>query len=135
MRMDKPNIFSETLVVDKSHLDELNHVNNIQYLQWVQDIAKHHWEAMADKDWLEKYAWVALSHFIEYKKPAFLGDELLIQTHVHEFEGVKSIRLVRISNQETGDLIVQSSTTWCMIDRSKNKPVRVLDTMIKAFSN
>jgi len=135
MLMDKPNIFTQTIEVEKAHLDELNHVNNVQYLQWIQDVAKSHWEARADKIWLEKYAWVALNHFIEYKKPAFLNDKLLIQTHVHEFDGVKSNRLVRISNQETGNLLVQSSTSWCMIDRGRNKPTRVLESMVKAFSD
>ena len=27
------------LQVKKEHLDELHHVNNVQYLQWVQEIA------------------------------------------------------------------------------------------------
>ncbi|MBO3696937.1 thioesterase family protein [Roseivirga sp. E12] len=133
--MEKPNIFSKTLVVNQGHLDELNHVNNVQYLQWIQDVAKQHWEVCAEQQWVDKYAWVALSHFIEYKKPAFLNDTLLIQTHVHEFDGVKSNRLVRISNQASGDLIVQSSTSWCMLDREKNRPTRVLEAMVEAFSD
>lgn len=117
----------------EKHLDEMNHVNNVQYLQWIQDIAKSHWSQKANPIWLEKYAWVALNHFIEYKKPAFLNDELLIQTHVHSFEGVKSNRLVRISNKSTGELIVQSSTWWCMLDRETGKPARVLKEMVEAF--
>ncbi len=133
--MDNPNIYQESITVTEDHLDELKHVNNVQYLQWIQDVAKHHWDLKGDPVWLEKYAWVALNHFIEYKKPAFLGDKLLLQTHVHSFEGVKSNRLVRITNEASGTLIVQSSTNWCMIDRATNKPSRVLKEMVDAFSD
>ncbi len=133
--MDNPNIYQESIIVTQGHLDELLHVNNVQYLQWIQDVAKHHWDLKAAPAWLEKYAWVALDHFIEYKKPAFLGDKLRLQTHVHSFEGVKSNRLVRITNEVSGTLIVQSSTNWCMIDRLTNKPSRVLKEMVEAFSD
>ena len=34
--------FEQTLTVTSDHLDELKHVNNVQYLQWVQDIAGAH---------------------------------------------------------------------------------------------
>lgn len=133
--MENPNIFQERITVAADHLDELDHVNNVQYLQWIQDVAKHHWDLKADEAWLVKYAWVAINHFIEYKKPAFLGDNLLIQTHVNQFEGVKSNRLVRITNESTGELIVQSSTSWCMIDRANSKPARILKEMVDAFSD
>lgn len=133
--MSNPQIFEQNISVTRAHLDELNHVNNVQYLQWIQDVAKEHWLEAAQAEWLEKYAWVALNHFIEYKKPAFLGDELLVQTHVHEFTGAKSKRLVRITNKKTGDLVVQSSTWWCMIDRETNKPMRLPAEMLKSFES
>ena len=31
-------------IVNKEHLDDLNHVNNVQYLYWAQEIAKTHWD-------------------------------------------------------------------------------------------
>ena len=38
------NNFEQTLMVEHHHLDELQHVNNVQYLQWVQDISGAHWQ-------------------------------------------------------------------------------------------
>ena len=131
--MPEPQVFQQKLTVTASHLDEMNHVNNVQYLQWIQDVAKGHWEQAAAPIWLERYAWVVLNHFIEYKKPACLGNQLLIQTHVDSFTGPKSNRLVRITNEETQELIVQSSTWWCMIDRKTNRPVRVTQEMLTSF--
>lgn len=131
--MNDPEVFEQEITVEQAHLDKLNHVNNVQFLQWIQDVAEGHWLQAAKPVWLEKYAWVALNHFIEYKKPAFLGDKLLIQTHVNEFTGPKSNRFVRITNPKTGDLIVQSSTWWCMIDRASSRPVRLPEEILESF--
>ncbi|MDO9039698.1 MAG: thioesterase, partial [Lutibacter sp.] len=37
------NSFSHTLIVKQNDLDALNHVNNVTYLQWVQNVAEKHW--------------------------------------------------------------------------------------------
>lgn len=133
--MNEAKVFEMEITVQKEHLDEMNHVNNVQYLQWVQDVAKAHWENAAMTHWLEEYAWVALSHHIEYKKPAFLGEKLVLKTHVHEFTGMKSIRLVRIFRKETEELLVQSRTEWCMIRKDNLRPVRVPEEIVKPFFN
>ena len=133
--MVTPEVYEKRIIVKPEHLDDLNHVNNVQYLQWIQDIAKAHWEKKAKSEWLEDFVWVALSHQIEYKKPAFLRDKLLIQTHVHQFTGVKSHRFTRISNLETGQLLTQSATWWCMLNRESGKPSRVKQEMIDYFNS
>ena len=38
--------FEQKIRVTAAHLDELQHVNNVQYLQWVQDIAGAHWQSL-----------------------------------------------------------------------------------------
>ncbi|OEK04327.1 acyl-CoA thioesterase [Roseivirga misakiensis] len=131
--MAEPQIFHQRLIVKAEHLDELNHVNNVQYLQWVQDVAKGHWEKAAKEEWLENFVWVVLNHFIEYKKPAYLGDKLLIQTHINEFQGPKSNRFVRITNEETQELLVQASTWWCMLHADSLRPARITSDMIDYY--
>lgn len=131
--MNEAKVYEMELVVRLEHLDEMKHVNNVQYLQWVQDVAKAHWKSAAQTQWMEDYAWVALNHFIEYKKPAFLNDTLLLKTHVQEFSGVKSVRLVRIFKKETLELLVQARTEWCMIRKDNLRPVRVPDEIVQPF--
>ncbi len=36
------SFFVTNYTVVKSNIDELNHVNNVVYLQWIQDIANLH---------------------------------------------------------------------------------------------
>ena len=38
-------VFEVTHTVISDDLDDLLHVNNVRYVQWVQDIAKAHWGA------------------------------------------------------------------------------------------
>ena len=122
-----------TIKVIADHLDENDHVNNVQYLQWVQDVAKAHWEEQAESSWLRDYVWVAINHFIEYKKPAFLNDELLIRTHIDSFKGVKSNRIVEIYNKSKEQLLCQCKTVWCMLDRETGRPTRTTKEMELAF--
>ncbi|KYG72160.1 acyl-CoA thioester hydrolase [Roseivirga ehrenbergii] len=126
-------IYESTFEVTAADLDDMQHVNNVRYLQWVQDVSEAAWTQTAKPKWLEQYKWVAINHFIEYKKPAFLGDKILVKTHVQEHTGVKSNRLVRMFNATTGDLLMQSSSWWCMIDANSLKPTRIPKEVTEAF--
>ena len=61
--------------VIKDHLDDLNHVNNVQYLIWSQEIAKAHWQKINNKINIEG-VWMVRSHEVEYRLGAFLNDEI-----------------------------------------------------------
>ena len=111
------------------HIDGLNHVNNVQYLYWVQEIAKAHWnELTAPLDKIDG-VWVVRNHFIEYKRPAFLGDSLLIETHVKTMRGSLSERMVSIRNAKTNELLVQCTTSWCYIELESRKLLSVPDSV------
>ena len=56
------------LQVKKEHLDALDHVNNVQYLQWVQEIAGAHWESLIKDKESDYGIWVVRSHTINYKR-------------------------------------------------------------------
>lgn len=118
--------FEKTITVSKDDIDDLNHVNNVRYVQWVQDIAKEHWLTYATKDILENYSWFLVNHFIEYKSPALLGDQLLLKTFVSKVAGVSTIRHVEITNAKTNQLIVNSKAKWCLIDNKTQRPTRII---------
>lgn len=133
MPQDNPQVFEMTLTVGKDDLDVMNHVNNVRYLQWVQDVAEAHWRKVAAPEWLVQYAWVVINHFIEYKKPALMGDKIVIRTHVAENSGPKSQRFVRIFHADTEELLCQAGTWWCLLDGSTLKPKKVNNELINAF--
>ena len=129
------NTLEKEITVSKNDLDDLNHVNNIIYIRWIQEIAKFHWESLVSNDIRNNYYWVLLEHQIKYLHPAFLGDKIKIKTYIEKTGGIKSNRIVEIYNTDTNILIVKSKTIWCLINAKSNKPSRITDEIRQAFEN
>ncbi|MGY5850237.1 acyl-CoA thioesterase [Salegentibacter sp. F14] len=128
-----PEIFEQKIKVEQSHLDQQQHVNNVQFVQWVQDVAKAHWESRAPQEFQQQYFWVVIRHEIDYKQQAFLNEEILLQTYVAETSHVKSIRQVIIKNSKTGKVLVEAKTTWALMDRNSGKPAKIAEALKKIF--
>lgn len=123
--------FSLPIVVSKKHIDELGHVNNVVYVQWIQDIAAAHWNTLASADTRKKYLWVVLRHEIDYLSAAFEGNTLTATTWVGESNGARSERFVQITNVQNGKLIAKAKTLWCLLDGVSMKPKRIDEEVIK----
>ncbi len=95
-------------------LDELNHVNNVRYFDFLQQAAVAHWYGSVPKELSESMRWVVKKHEIEYFKPAFLGDILKINTWVSEFSGVTSLRNYEIFKKD--QLILKAKTLWVAVN-------------------
>lgn len=117
------HIYTENHIVRASEIDDLNHVNNVVYLQWINNISIAHWNELASETIKEKYIWVAIRHEIDYLKAAFLEDCIRLNTWIVSLEGVKSIRKVEIYRDDV--LIAKSKTTWCLLDAKTHKIVRI----------
>jgi acyl-CoA thioester hydrolase len=74
-----------------------------------------------------------LSHHIQYKAEAVLGDNLLLKTFVTKAEGLKSTRVVEIYNKNTNKLLTTSETIWCFMSHETNKPTRITQDVIDLF--
>lgn len=113
------------------HIDELGHVNNVVYLQWVQDTAGAHWFHASSEKEQQLYRWVVLRHEIDYIKPSFENDELTGQTWVEKMEGVKSIRRVDILRD--GQVLVSARTVWVMLSAETGKLTRIPSALASRF--
>ena len=118
------NRYTQEIEVCAEHLDDLAHVNNVQYLSWVQDIAKEHWNTLAPHFHFEGI-WVVREHRITYKKQAVLGDRISIQTFIKNARGPLSERIVQFTRATTDELFVECSTQWCLLDPQSLRPMRV----------
>lgn len=128
-----PEIYEKNLVVEENNLDRQRHVNNVQYVQWVQDVAEEHWEARASEEQKSKVIWVVVRHEIDYKKEAFLGDNISLQTYVGETTHVTSVRHVIIKNADTDKLLAEAKTTWCLLDKKTKRPVKISEELKRVF--
>ncbi len=128
-----PENFEQTIKVTKADLDELQHVNNVRYVQWMEDIAKAHWNARASEEIKQNYFWIVIRHEIDYKRQAFLDDEILLQTYVGEHTHVTSQRLVNILNSKTREVLIKAKSTWCLMEYKTKKPVKITEEMVRVF--
>lgn len=126
-------IFESLITVAQKDLDELNHVNNILYVQWVNDIALQHWNSKATENILEHFYWVMINHHIQYKGQAFLNDILVLKTFVTKSVGVTSTRTVEIYNKNSSKLLTTSETNWCFMSKENNRPTRIPKEIIELF--
>lgn len=128
-----PEIFEKRILVKKEHLDSQKHVNNVQFVQWIQDIAEEHWETRAPEEEKQQYVWVVVRHEIDYKKEAVLGEDLLLQTYVGETTNVTSIRHVIIKRESDQKVLVEAKTTWCLLNAETKKPSRITENLKRIF--
>lgn len=116
--------FSMPVVVQPADIDELGHVNNINYLKWVQDVATAHWRAVAPAAHIASYIWVVTRHEIDYVKQTLLGETLTVTTWVGTPRGARFDRFVEICGSE-GDVRARAVTTWALLEAATGRLVRV----------
>ena len=89
------SIFDLHIQVQPQHIDALGHVNNVMYVQWMQDVAAAHVETLGVgvTKYLElKHAMVAVEHHVQYRKAAFEGEEIVLRTWLDDINALYSFR-------------------------------------------
>jgi acyl-CoA thioester hydrolase len=120
--------------VTAADIDELGHVNNTVYVRWVQDVAVSHWRAVASAEMQQAIVWVVLRHEIDYRTPAFLGEQVLLRTWVGEASRLTFERHTRILRAGDEQLLAQARTLWCPISTHTGRPTRVTPELRAQFS-
>lgn len=118
-------VFKLPFSVKAQDIDDLNHVNNVVYVGWVQQAAQAHWLAAASEELRSQCMWVVLRHEIDYLHPAFEGDQLEALTWVDEPEGVRQCRYVVIRSCQDQKVLASAKSTWCLLDPLTAKPKRI----------
>lgn len=90
-------------------IDHMGHVNNSVYLKWVQDAVVRYWESLAPPDAVARHLWVALSHDIHYRRPAFLDDVVVADVIADKVEGAKAFFTTVIKRGEEVVAEIRSS--------------------------
>lgn len=137
MNQEKRISYSHKIRVAESDLDALNHVNNVVYLKWVNDISEKHWNLLANEDLRKKYFWVVLRHEIDYLNQAVLEDEIKVVTWVGASKGVRSVRHVEmfIEDGDENKPLIRASSTWCLIDTETLRPTRIREDVLDLLTD
>ena len=130
--MSRPT-FELAFIALPEHIDELGHVNNAVWVQWIQQIAVAHWHAIADPAHDGAYFWVVTRHEIDYLRAAFEGDQVVGRTWVGDApKGARFDRHVEFTGRD-GRVCVRARTSWAIIDRASGRPIRVPPEVISPF--
>jgi acyl-CoA thioester hydrolase len=130
-------IYEYRHLVTEEEIDGLGHVNNVIYLKWLQDAAVEHssangWSPRRYRE--EKIGWVARSHYIEYLQPAFVDQEIIVQTWISTLKKVKSLRKYRIIRPADSELLVRAETNWAFVNYENLTPRRIPEEVFSCFS-
>ena len=126
-------IFSHAITATADHIDELGHVNNAVWVQWIQEVALAHWYSVATPDHQARYFWVVVRHEIDYVRPATLGETVTGRTWVGEApKGARFDRHMEFLGADS-KVKVRAITQWAIIDQQAGRPIRVPGEVIAPF--
>ena len=130
--MTRP-VFTQQITAPASAIDELGHVNNAVWVQWIQDVAVEHRRTVADPAHDAAYVGVIVRHEIDYLRPAFEGDVLTARTWVGEApKGARFDRHMEFAGED-GKVRVRAVTQWAMVEKALGRPIRVPLEVIAPF--
>jgi acyl-CoA thioester hydrolase len=126
-------IFAMAVIAALDHIDELGHVNNAVWVQWIQQVAVAHWRSAADPAHEAAYYWVVVRHEIDYLRPAVAGDRIVARTWVGDApQGARFDRFMEFTGPD-GKVCVRAKTQWAIIDQALGRPVRVPPEVVAPF--
>ena len=117
-----PMHYSKTLTIPASAIDANGHVNNVVYVQWMQDIAIEHYLALGGHGPTPESGWVARAHRVEYLLPAFAGEEIEIRTWVDSLRRVSLLRKYEFVRKSDGKTLVRGETDWVYVNIQTGRP-------------
>jgi len=128
--------YRHRLVIGPEAIDGNGHVNNVEYVRWMQEAAIAHSLARGLSD--DLYAelgstWVARSHFIEYLRPSFAGETLLVETWIADFGRSRSKRQYRFLREADEVELARAETQWVYVSRESGKPLPIHERVLELF--
>lgn len=113
-----------TITVHGYHLDGYGHVNNARYLEFLEAARWDQLQAHQDLDWWhdQDYAFVIVNININFRRPASLGDQLVVGVELAGI-GDKSARVHQTIQRDTGAMVADADVTFAVLDRASGDSV------------
>ena len=110
--------------VTPSLIDANGHVNNVEFVRWMQEAAVRHADAAGctAATAAAGATWVVRSHHVEYLRPAFAGDRVRVLTWVADYRRAFSLRRYRFVRAGDGVVLAKGETDWVFVDVARGRP-------------
>lgn len=136
MPIDEQGAYVCEFPVTADMIDGNDHVNNVVYVQWMQNVAIAHSSECGGRAAMEAAGgtWVARSHHIEYLKAARLGDSIAARTWVCETTKVRSTRRYEFRRVADDALLARGETVWVFLDAESGRAVMIPDAVRACYT-
>jgi len=130
-------VFTHCFNVPDSAIDINRHVNNLEYLRWMQEGATAHSTACG---WsIERYfkarsSWVIRSHFIEYLRPSFASDRIVLATWIAGMSEQSSPRKYTFLRESDRQLLASAETLWVFVNGRTGRPQNIPQDLREDFT-
>ena len=128
-------IYTKVFTIHEKAIDENSHVNNVAYVQWMQDIAVEHYSSIGGIQAQGPNAtWVVRGHRVEYFLPAYAGEEIEIRTWIENIQRVRSLRKYEFIRTSDGKTLVKGETDWVFVDVKNGRPLAIPQEVVDIFN-
>ena len=131
-----PLVHERTFRIRHYECDAYGHVNNTNYLRYMQEAA---FDASAAAGYSPaRYEqmgqhWLVRETEVEYLNPLRYGDSVVVRTWVEDFRRVRSRRAYELRVDASGELAARGATDWVYVDSATGQPARIPSDLIAAF--
>ena len=146
-------VYTCQIAVAESAIDANGHVNNIEFVRWMQEAAVSHSDAAGCTAATKQAGatWVVRSHHIQYLRPAFAGDRITVRTWVADFRRAFSLRKYEFVRENNGDaarfllatspfssipgseVLARGETDWVFVDLATGRPRSIPNSITGLF--
>ncbi|WP_251977011.1 acyl-CoA thioesterase [Salinicola avicenniae] len=137
MDWDFADPFVIELQVDATSIDHYGHVNNAEYLRWIERASWSHSRALGLT--LDDYralnrGMVVHRHELDYLAPAFEGDRLALATWIVACDGRLTLhRRFQLVQVETSRTLLRAHTRFACIDLASSRPKRMPPRFVDVY--
>lgn len=138
MEKNSYSIFETEIAVRPDDIDMNNHVHNSRYLDLVlaarYSQMKNNYGMSMDEFIERGLGWVVNTCFIQFKRPLFLGDTVLVKTGIDSY-GTTSVKVrFEIIRKETGKVSADGYFDYTMINLATGRAEKLPEDIIKKYS-
>jgi thioesterase-3 len=107
------------------HLDLYGHVNNARYLEFLEEARWAYFEATHCLEWFTEsgLAFVVVNININYRRPAFMNEQLVVHTGVKSLSNRSAVIHQRITLDDMSTVVSEADITFVLFDEKQNKAI------------
>ena len=118
-----------------SDTDGLGHVNNANYLSFLEVARVDYLHKVLGLFKIEEFGIIIARIEIDYKSPVLHHEKVLVGCRVSEIGGASITMEYRLEDKATGRLVANAKSVAVSFDYALNRPVRVTDEWRKKMED